>query len=396
MMTSGTAVRSVVTIAATNLRRTLRDRTSLFFFVVFPFLMIMVLGVAFGGENEPRLAVVESSGAPLAGDLTHGLEDADGVGVVRYDSRAEAVDAVEEGRVGAAVLVPADYDVRLLSGADVAVEYVSRADRSAQQVGMIVRAVIDDQAARLRIARTLQQELGGGFEPNLARGDAVAAGTAAMEVSTTTVGSAALPDDLGRFDLGASSQLLLFVFITSMTTSAALIETRRLGVARRMFATPTRVATIVAGEALGRIAVAVAQGLVIMAGAALVFGVAWGSPVAAALLMVLFASVAGGAGLLLGALARTPQQSIAFGLLLGLGLSALGGSMMPLEFFSPGMLTLAHATPHAWAADGFATLVRHGGTVADVLPQLAVLAAYAAALFLLGAWNLRRRILSGQ
>ena len=396
MMAGGAAVRSAVTIAATNLRRTLRDRTSLFFFVVFPFLMIMVLGVAFGGANEPRLAVVGSSGTAVAGDLTRALDDADGVAVVRYDSRAEAVDAVEEGRVAAAVLVPADYDARVLSGADVEVEYLSRADRSAEQVGMIVRAVVDDQAARLRVARTLRLELGGGVEPSLARGDAVAAGTAGIEVSTTTMGTATLPEDLGRFDLGASSQLLLFVFITSMTTAAALIETRRLGVARRMFATPTRVATIVAGEALGRIAVAVAQGLVIMAGAALVFGVAWGSPIAATLLMVLFATVAGGAGLLLGAVARTAQQSIAVGLLLGLGLSALGGSMMPLEFFSPGMLTVAHATPHAWAADGFAVLVRHGGTIDDVLPQLAVLTAYAIVLFVLGAWSLRRRILRGQ
>jgi ABC-2 type transport system permease protein len=69
--------------------------------------------------------------------------------------------------------------------------------------------------------------------------------------------------------------------------------------------------------------------------------------------------------------------------------------MMPLEFFSPTMLTVAHFTPHAWAADGFAALVRHDGTVLDIAGELGVLSAYAVALFALGSWALRRRILRG-
>jgi len=386
---------SAITIAWTNLRRFVRDRTNAFFFVLFPLLMIAVLGLAFGGGSEPRLGVVQPATGALSGDLVAALEDADGIDVRHFDTRAEAVAAVEEGALEAAVVIPATYDTRLTSGGDTTLQYLSRSDRSAQQTGMIVRAVVDDQAGRLRVARTLHGELGGGFEPNLVRGDEFADRVADVAVSTTTVGSAPFPEDLGRFDLGASSQLLLFIFVTSMTSAASLIETRRLGVARRMFATPTRAATIVAGEALGRVAIAVVQGLVIMLGAAVLFGVSWGDPAAAALLMLAFATVAGGAGMVLGSLATNVQQSTAVGLLAGLGISALGGSMMPLEFFSPTMLTVAHLTPHAWAADGFATLVRRDGTVLDVLPQLGVLAAFAAGLFVLGSWALRRRILAG-
>ncbi|HEY9409416.1 MAG TPA: ABC transporter permease [Jiangellaceae bacterium] len=386
---------SAISIAWTNLHRFLRDRTNAFFFVLFPLLMIAVLGLAFGGGSEPRLGVVRPATGALSGDLVAALEDADGIDVRHFDTRAEAVAAVEEGALEAAMVIPKTYDTRLASGGDTTLQYLSRSDRSAQQIGMIVRAVVDDEAGRLRVARTLQGELGGGFEPNLVRGDEFADQVADVAVSTSTVGSAPLPEDLGRFDLGASSQLLLFIFVTSMTSAASLIETRRLGVARRMFATPTRAATIVAGEALGRVAIAVVQGLVIMLGAAVLFGVSWGDPAAAALLMLAFATVAGGAGMVLGSLATNVQQSTAVGLLAGLGISALGGSMMPLEFFSPTMLAVAHLTPHAWAADGFASLVRRDGSVLDVLPQLGVLAAFAAALFVLGSWALRRRILAG-
>ncbi len=382
---------TALTIAGANLRRTLRDRTNLFFVVLFPLLMITVLGLAFGGQTAPRVAVVADESQPLARALVEQMRETS-LEVQQYDDRAAAVNDVETGRVEAALVVAPTYQTQVEQGADAQVEYLSRADRSAQQVAMIVRGVVDSQAARVRVARILGDRLGGDLGGNLERTDAAAVTVRRVTVHSSTAGTALFPQDLGRFDLGASGQLLLFIFITSMTTSTALIETRQLGVARRMFAAPVRVSGIVLGEALGRVAVAVVQGLVIMLGSAVLFGVSWGDPFGAGLLMLVFAIVAGAAGLLLGAAAGTPQQAISVGLLVGIGLSALGGSMMPLEFFSPTMLRVAHLTPHAWAADGFATLVRHDGSALDVLPELAVLLAFAAALFTVGSWVLRRRI----
>jgi ABC-2 type transport system permease protein len=53
------------------------------------------------------------------------------------------------------------------------------------------------------------------------------------------------------------------------------------------------------------------------------------------------------------------------------------------------MTRVAHLTPHAWALDGFAELVREDGTVMDILPELGVLAVYAAILLVLAGWRLR-------
>jgi ABC-2 type transport system permease protein len=180
--------------------------------------------------------------------------------------------------------------------------------------------------------------------------------------------------------------------LTSLTGSVALIETRRLGVSRRMLATPTAVRTILAGEALGRLGVALIQGLLIMLGSALIFGVNWGDPVGAGALLLAFALVGSGAGMLMGSIFSTEQQAGAVGVLLGLGLAALGGSMLPLELFSGTMRAVAHATPHAWANEGFAKLVRQGGGIVDILPDLGVLIGYAAVLFVLGTWRLRRAL----
>ena len=143
----------------------------------------------------------------------------------------------------------------------------------------------------------------------------------------------------------------------------------------------------------GQLAVPFAQALqrtdAAAAAVALVFGVNWGDPLGAGLLVASFALVASGAGMLLGATARTPEQAIAVGLLLGLGMGALGGTMMPLEFFSPTITAVAHVTPHAWAVDAFAILVRRGGTVLSIGTPLLVLVGTAAVLTGLAGWRMR-------
>lgn len=65
-----------------------------------------------------------------------------------------------------------------------------------------------------------------------------------------------------RFEGGASTQLLLFIFLTSLSGAVWLIETRRLGIARRMLFTPTSTRTILGGQVLGRLAIALVQALI--------------------------------------------------------------------------------------------------------------------------------------
>ena len=81
-----------------------------------------------------------------------------------------------------------------------------------------------------------------------------------------------------------------------------------------------------------------------------------------------FALVSTGAAILLGSLFSSEQQAGPVALLLGLGLAALGGSMVPLEVFGPAARAIAHLTPHAWANEAFTKLVKHGGDLVSVLP----------------------------
>ena len=182
------------------------------------------------------------------------------------------------------------------------------------------------------------------------------------------------------------------MFLTSLAGSAALIQTRRIGVARRMFATPTPVRSILLGEGLGRFGVALVQGVFIMVGTLLMFGVRWGDPLSAIVILLVFGLVGSGAAMLMGALFHNDQQAAPVGVFLGLGTAALGGCMMPLqvmELFAPAVWTVAHVTPHAWALEAFEDLVLNGAGLGDVLPFIGILLAYAAGFYTLAIWRLR-------
>ena len=80
-----------------------------------------------------------------------------------------------------------------------------------------------------------------------------------VTVAYATIGAPAQTGSGDGFVTAASTQLLLFTFLTSLTGATALIETRRYGVSRRMYATPMAIGRILLGEAAGRVAVALGR-----------------------------------------------------------------------------------------------------------------------------------------
>jgi len=75
---------------------------------------------------------------------------------------------------------------------------------------------------------------------------------------------------------------------------------------------------------------------------------------------------------------------------IGIALGMLGGCMWPLVIVPPIMRALGHATPHAWAMDGFIALIANGAHVADIVGKLLALVVFAGLLLVAGIWSLRR------
>lgn len=390
--------RQILAIAGVAVRRLLRDRSNIFFVFVFPLLLVLLIGAQFGGEGGGlRLAVAAEDTGGLGEDLVAAIDDLDTVNVERYASAAEVSDAVSEGQADGGLVVPPGYDEAVrTSPQGVVLEYIGRPDSLSPALQSLLVPVVGDQNQRISLA-DLVTVVSDRFTyaEALTQADAAIGVLPDLGVVREELGVDPLAEEfatLGQFDLGAVQQLNLFVFLSSLANAAALLQSREYGVTRRLLAHPVTAGQILRGEALGRFGVAMVQGLYIIIGTLLIFGVNWGDPVSAIAILTVFAAASAGAGMLLGAAARNQAQAGAIGVGLGIGIAAIGGSMLPVEIMPDTMRQISRLTPHAWSYDAFADVVRRGDNVVDILPQLGVLAAMAAILLGVAGVMLRRTL----
>lgn len=371
----------VVTIAVTSLRRAMRERMSGFAIFVLPLLLILLLGLLYGNPSY-RVGLVADDGR-LARELTAGLMAADGIEVTEYPDQEALVDAVAHHDEDAGLILPPAYDDSLRRGDDVVIEYLATSDLALFEVSQVVESEVTGQASRIAAARLAGSVAGSSFDEGIAASAEAAAALSAVEVEVVGVGGGELKE-VGAFDLQAYRMLVLFVFLGALAGAAHVIESRNLGMARRMLATPTAPRTIITGETAGRFLIAFVQSLVIVVVAAVVFGVRWGDWAATVAIVVAFAATSAGAGMLLGSIFGRAQLAESVGVFVALAFAMVGGSM--------GASSLP--VPHAFANGAFDEVVVNGAGLTTILPELGVLAMYTA-VFLAAAAFLFRRTITG-
>lgn len=373
-------MRPVLALAVLELRRFLADRFSLFFVFVLPLVLVGVLGLQASSQSAPHVALTGTA----ADQLTPRLE-AQGMVVTAYPDRGEVDRAVAAGA--------ADLGVVAKQGkAGPSLELLAVDGQPHPALGPLVQAAAQEEAVAQGHTAAL---VAAGVDQATAR-----RATAERPEGWARAGVAADASDSGReelaasgrFDGAASSQLVVFVFLNTLTAAAATIQARRSGALRRVLSAPVTSAQTVGGLALGRLVIALFQGAYVMAASSLLFGVTWGDLPSVLLVLTAFGLVAAGIALILGVVmdAEGPASGVAVGG--GLILAALGGAMVPLQLFPDTLRAVARVTPHAWAIEAITRVQGGGGGVLDILPQLGVLLGMALLVLGVGALLLRRSL----
>jgi ABC-type multidrug transport system permease subunit len=183
------------------------------------------------------------------------------------------------------------------------------------------------------------------------------------------------------------SYTVMFSFALVLVVGWLFVSERRRGTLKRLQATPVTRPQLLLGKFLPCLALAVAQGVFLLAAGKLVFGLPWGpaswplAEQAAALLAVVLATAVAAMGLamLMAALARTEMQVAIYGAVLVLALGLVGGCVVPREMMPQAAQQVSQWTPHGWALNAYQQLMMKSQ------PDLGVVAASAAKLSLFGA-----------
>lgn len=188
------------------------------------------------------------------------------------------------------------------------------------------------------------------------------------------------------FQVTVPGNAVLFGFYIALTVAVTFASERRSGTWRRLLAAPVPrwqalLATLVPYVLIGGLQLAFLFGL-----GATLFGMeVRGSLVALVVLSLSVVICAVCLGLLFASFGGTERQLGAMGSVTLLVMGLLGGCMMPRLAMPHAMQQIGLAVPHAWALDGYhAVLVNPATTLADVVPAIAVLFAFAAGFAAVG------------
>lgn len=373
-------MRAALLIAWKDLRQRVRDRSAIMLAVVVPLGLAAIFGLIFGPAATPSpfaYAVADQDHTAVTRsfrvDVLAGLEE-QGIATVRRMDAAAAREAVRDGSLDAAFVLPPGFAARVRGRSPAPVQVVGSLD--APTATAVARSVASSYADSLNAARVAVAALATGAGP---RSHADLSAAQAQQVAEETLTAAApvrLADVSARAHVldvktyFAASMAVFFLLFTVQFGVSSLIEERSEGTLPRLLAAPVRRSAILVGKLLTSVTLGVVSLTVLVVASSLLLGASWGDPLGVALLIVAGVLAATGITSVVASLAKTPEQAGSWQAVVAVTLGLLGGSFFPIQQAGAALATLSLVTPHAWFLRGLGSLAG-GGSAADVLSCVA-------------------------
>jgi len=364
-------------IAAHDVRTMLRQRETLVWVFVMPFVFFYFIGTVTGGsggggDSVERLALRSEGQAGFLMDQLERRLGERNYEVVRFDGGQNE----EFEQFSRRIEVPGGFTDEVLAGNVVELSFTGEreglgGDYDDMRVGRAVYTLLADLVAA--------SELGGTVTPE--RLAELADAPRALQLAVSTAGRRVeIPSG---FEQTVPGTMVMFTLIVLLTAGAVLLVIeRREGLLRRLASAPIGRGELVLGKWAGRLALGLVQlGFAVLIGR-FIFGVHWGGsawPMVGAILFA-WAALCASLGILLGSLARTEGQAVGIGVLSANVLAALGGCWWPIEITPGWMQSLALFLPTGVTMDALHQLMSFESGAASALPHLIVLALAALAV----------------
>ncbi|MNW26146.1 ABC-2 family transporter protein [compost metagenome] len=377
----------MLTIAWFELKRMLRIKTVLLNQFLLPILLIFILGTSlssvFEGRQElnwtpMKVAIVQQGKAdeqqiwnsfiswPSLDELLNSFN---------AESREEAQRMLRSGEADFAVVVPADFEQRIVTGGQTRLELIRGRDAMRNMVAEslfnnFVKQVNTGQAVTMIMMHTPPQ-----------------AGTWEQWYSHGASEGLLKPGKLGKhgsytaFQFYAVSMLIMFMLYCGMTVSHSLNNEKSFGTLARMYAAPIRGNHIFFGKILGNMLVSMVQVLFIIMATRWIFGVNWGShPWLLAIICMLVIFISMCMAVILTFSITAPSVASTVISMMIVVMTFISGGMTPQL---PGWLNvIGKGTVNYWGMEGMLLLIQNGEP-AQIWPSICTLCAIALGLLLI-------------
>ncbi len=392
----------VYLIASKDLKLFARDRTALFFNLLFPFLFVALFGAVLGSyaSEDKRMELhiaTQEEPTSLSYTLARAIETDDvddlesGEPVIIWDEDYdEALQAVIDGASDGFLVFPDGFSEAIRRGYGTSINVVtapeatytraaltSMGEAIAYQLGM-------QQVARDSVSALLMESW---LEPPL---DTARISAELPEYLSIQGGVPMRPslveyevEEVGRVEAEEPANyvipgyLVMFVFMNAASSAEMIVRERRNHTLERLLASSVRRESIVVGTFAGMAVKGLIQIAAFWIAGILIFKMDLGPyPGAVILLSLLMVVMSAAFAIMLSTLARTEKSAASIATVTSLVLAPLGGCWWPLFITPRWMQFIAKATPHGWATTGFNKLMLFGADIGAVLPEMVAVTAF--------------------
>lgn len=382
-------MRAALVIAAKDLRQRLRDRSAIVLVVVAPLVISALMSVAFASTEEfhADVAVVDLDRGPVAGALGDVLASDDVREILTVSSLATvdaARDAVRDGDVGAAIVVPKGV------GDAGTIDVLTSVD--SEIAGEVATAIVDSFAAQVNAVRlAVATAVDAGATP--AEAEALVADAARQRLPETVVDRPIGARRLKAISYYGPGMGIFFVLFAIGFTARSFFTERREGTLDRIAAAPVSPFSLLAGKALSVFVYGAASLLTITTVTTVAFGADWGDPLAVAAVCVAMALAVVALTAFVITASRSDRQADGIASVVIFALALLGGNFVFVSVAPALMRTLALLTPNGWALRAFTDLATGGGGLGAVAQPVAAILAFTAVVGAVAAALARRVVL---
>lgn len=378
--------------------------SSLLTFLILPIIFTVILGGALSGGDEATIdiLVVDEDESGTAGALMDELESSETLAVVKVN-RQEGEERFADEKAPALLTIPSGFEAAVLDGKTTEIDLRKLEENTdADVVEQTVIAAISTVGRPLIVAQTSVlvaaniQPFGSAaeqqiyFTESLEMAQEQFASTPSLVKLTQKGETAGGETDQDSSAHSSVGQLITWVFIPLLATSALFATERVKGTLRRLVTTPTSSATFLGGTIFGQFTMAFIQMLLLVGFGVWVMKVDWGqSPLALLVMLITFGLASVAFGTMLGTFTKTENQAGNLSIALGMSMALLGGCWFPIEVFPDTVATIVHVLPTTWAMQGLTDIVQRGQSLEGIALEAAVLVGFAIVFFTIGIFRFR-------
>ena len=404
-------MRNLWYIAKKDLLQILRDRTSLFFLLAVPLVLIIVVGFAFGnlfsGSSSSPIAITVAVSNQDSGSVGKAIVDALHINtdqlkitVNQYRNPSQVTDQVaNNNNVNAGVIIPPGATNKFIAAAQTGttpkdlVQFYSLPSTNDARITIVRNIVTQVLSAQLAGTTAVGQIYSVCNQP----GNHCAQSSINAQAIATTIGEASAsggPSTVQALTAGKAVQINTFdqlvpgyaIFFALFGINAAagtILQEKEDGTFRRLLIAPVQKYALLGGKLLSQFILTLAQLTFFFVLGYFVFHLHIGSLPAVVALIVGVSFAATGLGILLVSVVETRRQLSAIVPLVVILSSAIGGAWWPLFIEPTWMQQFAKIGITAWAMEGLNGVMILGKDFVQVAPDIIGLFAYGVICFVI-------------